>query len=48
MVDDPEWADRHGRTLIVVEDVSFMIATGIVGFPDAHGVVGKVDIAVIT
>lgn len=40
------WMDgRH--TLVVVEHVSLVVPTGVVGFTDAHGVVGEIDIAVI-
>ena len=35
------------RTLVIVEDISLMVTAGIVGFPDAHGVVGEIDIAVV-
>ena len=35
------------RTLIVVEYISLVVATTVVGFPNAHGVVRKVDIAII-
>ncbi len=37
----------EGRTLIIVQDVAFMIPASIVGFSDAHRVVSKVDIAVV-
>lgn len=38
----------EGRlTLVVVNDVSEVILARVVGFADAHGVVGKVDIAVV-
>lgn len=41
---------RYGkgtRTLVVIEDISFMVATCIVSFSDAHGVVCEINIAVI-
>ena len=36
------------RTLVVVQDVPFVISTAVVGFSDGHGVVGEVDIAIVT
>ena len=33
--------------MIVVYDVAQMVASAVVGFADAHGVVGEVDIAVV-
>ena len=44
------WRERDSeviRTLIVIEYISLVVATAVVGFPNAHGVVRKVDIAVI-
>lgn len=36
-----------GCTLVIVNHISKMISAAIVGFSHAHGVVGKVDIAVV-
>ena len=33
--------------LVVVDDIAEMVAAGIMGFADAHGVVGEVDVAVV-
>lgn len=33
--------------LVVVDDIAEMVATAVVGFAHAHGVVGQVDIAVV-
>ena len=35
------------HTLVVLLHVSQMIATGVVGFAHAHGIVREVDIAVV-
>jgi hypothetical protein len=35
------------RTLVIVDDISQMVSTTVMGFPHTHGVVGEVDIAVI-
>lgn len=37
----------QARTLVVVYDIAQMIATAIVSFSHAHGVVSEVDIAVV-
>lgn len=39
--------DEGERTLVVVDDVAQMVATRVVGFAHAHGVVRKVDVAVV-
>jgi len=33
--------------LVVIDDISEVVTTAVVGFADAHGVVREVDIAVI-
>lgn len=33
--------------MVIVENISLVISTGIVSFPDTHGVVSEVDIAVV-
>ena len=33
--------------LVVVDDVAEVVAAAVVGFADAHGVVGEVDLAVV-
>lgn len=40
------WGKRR-RTLIVIDDISEVVTTAVVGFADAHGVMREVDIAVI-
>lgn len=40
--------EREKRTLVVVDDVSEVVASAIVRFAHAHRVVREVDIAVIT
>lgn len=39
---------RYFFTLVVIKDISLMIATAVVGFAHAHGVMREVDIAVVT
>ena len=38
---------REGRTLVVVQHIAFMVSASVVGFAHAHGIVSKVNIAVI-
>ena len=38
---------RERRTLIVVDDVTKVITSAVVGFAHAHGIVREVDIAVV-
>lgn len=35
------------HTLVVVEDISLVVSSGVVGFAYAHGIVREVDIAVV-
>lgn len=41
-----DWV-RDARTLVVVYDIAQVVATAVVCFAHAHGVVGEVDIAVV-
>lgn len=43
----PGWSRMAARTLVVVDYVSEMVATAVVGLSHAHTVVSEVDIAVI-
>ena len=38
---------KRVRTLVVVDHISQMVSAAVVGFAHAHGVVSKVDIAVV-
>jgi hypothetical protein len=41
--------DRENEcTLVVIDDVSQMVSSTVVGFTHAHGVMGKIYIAVVT
>ena len=43
------WEEEGGRlTLIIFQHVAFVVAAAVVGFAHGHGVVGEVDIAVVT
>ena len=33
--------------MVVLDDITQMVSAAVVGFADAHGVVGEVDIAVV-
>lgn len=39
--------EEWGRTLVVLDNVSEVIAPAVVRLPDAYGVVGEVDIAIV-
>lgn len=38
---------NHNSTLVVVQYIPLVIAAGVVSFPHAHGVMRKVDIAIV-
>ena len=41
------WVDGLRRTLVVVDNISEVVAAAVVRFADTHGIVGEVDIAVV-
>ena len=50
IVEKQESWERGGSiriTLIVIQHVALVVSPAVVGFPDGHGVVGEVDIAVV-
>ena len=47
--DGMDWRrGEGGRTLVVIDYISEVVSAAVVCFSDAHGVVGEVDIAVVT
>ncbi len=38
---------KAARTLVVFHHIAEVVLPAVMGFPDAHGIVGEVDIAVV-